>query len=163
MAEPFYRYTDEDGRVHIVDRLDKVPAVERARAQEITPGRGGAVIPAPPVSVDGGSGGSIMGFASDLDGPSVLTGVALAVAVQAGLLIVRRNGAVLLRGGLVLAAVALIGGAYLGWIRQRVGVGDGAVATPGQLVDDARRAVRQLKARLQEQQRVLRELEGTGR
>jgi hypothetical protein len=55
--------------------------------------------------------------------------------------------------------VALLGSsAYLGWTRQHAGLGDAVLASPQQLMQDARGAVDQVKQRRTEQEQQLEEI-----
>ena len=168
VAQPFYRFVDEDGRVHIVDRLERVPDRYRDAAEPYD-AQGGALVvlpTAPPqtrVVREGApvasSQDAFAGLVRALDAPSVAVGIGLALGILTGFLVLRRMGAPLLRGVFILAVFATLAFGYLGWSRWATGLGTSHLATPQQVVEDAKAAAERLKARWQDQQEILQELE----
>ena len=57
---------------------------------------------------------------------------------------------------LMVASVGI--GAYLGWVRHESGFGDGSLATPAQVIDDARKTVEKMKIKLEEQEEKIDEI-----
>jgi hypothetical protein len=121
--EVYYRYRGADGRENITNDPSSIPASQQRSATSI-------VIETTAPS-----------FWRKIDGMSFLLG-----AVAASLILVtvgpflqahRR-----IRNVVVFAALAGLGAAaYLGFIRRSTGLGTSALASPQQIVDDARRAV----------------------
>ena len=100
MAKPFYRYTDDSGRVFIVDGMDRVPPRYRDGVEPVSLDNASVFFPeklAPPP----GPGPEAPGVAErrfDLetpfgvvDGPSFGAGFALATVAFVGLMIIRSN------------------------------------------------------------------------
>ena len=171
MAKPFYRYADDDGEVHIVDGLDRVPPEHRESAAQVRLGEATVFFPkryaddgavpiaavAPPVRPDRPSSGLIL---ADLHWPSFVGGVGVAIALFGAVAVIRsRRFGGLTRRLLTVGAIGAVGilaaVMYMGGIRRAAGLDDGATATPQQLIDDARRAAEQVKARLQKQERIM--------
>ena len=159
MASPFYRYTDAAGRTHIVDRLDRVPADQRSSVERLDLRSAGAVIPTAAPAPRSVTATGMGDFVRALDAPSVVVGFGLAVTVYAVRTLVRPMAPMLLRLTLVATAVALFASGYLGWVRRASGVGDEALASPTQVLDDARKAARRMTDRFEAQRRVLRTIE----
>jgi hypothetical protein len=178
-----YRYSDADGQWVYVNDLSLVPAerqggVERLTLGPATPARKrkkakdeGALGKARALTREGRAAaegvqrevGDVLPFVHDLDLPSVAVGFALALVPLLAVLLVRRTGRLVLTLGLVAAIFALVAGAYFGWLRQAAGLSGGGLASPQQLVDDAKRAADEMQDRLQHNERVLRQLEETSR
>lgn len=171
MAEPFYRYTDSEGDVHIVDRIDQVPDLHRADVERVRVAAGSdARVQGRPI--DGAQRAverlrsqareGLPGVVADLHGPSVAVGFGAAVLLFAMARLVagvtKGRGGWLVGAGLMVAA-CLSGAAYLGWVRRSVGLGNETFVSPTQVVDDARNAARKMKDRWQKQERALREIE----
>jgi hypothetical protein len=64
-----------------------------------------------------------------------------------------------LRIAIVGGVVALLGGAYLGWLRREAHQSDDLLAGPGALIGDAKDAVAKMNARMQAEQAELKETE----
>jgi hypothetical protein len=145
----FYRYRDADGRVVIVDSLDRVPARARNEVEHVAL----EAPPAPAFVLPESLGGR------DLHWPSFGAGAACMLIgglVLFGLLRSRgRFVRVLLLGSVVLLGA----GAYFGWVRRTTGHEGPLLESPAALIDDARNAVQKMNERSQQQERVLRELE----
>jgi hypothetical protein len=145
-ASVYYRFSDGQGRVHIVDSIDKVPGPLRARAERIEL----AVRGRDPTSPRAGSGVHWTSF-----------GLGLGAAVLAVLFFwsMRRGSGPLLKLVLLAGVAALLGGAYFGWIRRQSGQSDSLLAAPSALIDDARRAVDKANLKQREEQEALKEIE----
>lgn len=147
-----YRYEDEDGRVHFVDALDKVPETLHSRIERLPPRVG----PAAEVPKSKSPGD----FVRSLDVPSVGVGIAIGLVLVFLGSLVRGSAGWLVRAGVLLAVATLLGGAYLNWVQQSAGLGDeGIVATPSEIVEEAKKASRKLEKRLQSQRKTLEQLE----
>lgn len=107
--------------------------------------------------------GDVVPFVKELDLPSVAVGFAMALGFWLLSLLIRRSGRLLFKVGLVLAMVALVAGAYFGWLRRTAGLSDGHLASPAAVVDDAKKAAKQMQDRLQKNERILKKLEETSR
>jgi hypothetical protein len=142
----FFRFTDQSGRVHIVDSLDLVPQAARGAAERVRYGQETALnsLPAVPALA------SWQIFA-----------LGMGAAVLIGLLFRRLPGLLgtLVRVAIVAGVLLLASGAYFGFIRRTTSGGDVAVATPGALMDDAKSAVEKMNARMRTQQAELKEIE----
>jgi uncharacterized membrane protein (Fun14 family) len=141
-GQVFYRYVNPEGRLVITDAPPGGPA----------PGGGPADVvvlePPPPKSIMSG-----------LDTRSLWVGVALGVVGGFTLSWLLR---VIPRvGRLVVGAAILVVGAlaYLGWMRRSAGLSQDLAATPQALVDDAKRAVEKMNARMHQQDEELKKLE----
>jgi hypothetical protein len=65
----------------------------------------------------------------------------------------------LLRVTIIGGFVALLGGAYLGWVRRTTQQSNDVLAGPGAMIDDAKQAVAKMNARIQAEQAELKETE----
>ncbi len=142
----YYRFEDANGRIHLVDSLDSVPLSWRARAQRIEY----QVEPA----------------ASGVPLPRSLTfwqtfGLGFTAALLIALVFRRLPGTMrlALRFAIIGGVLALLAGAYLGWVRRATGSSRDTMATPGALIDDARDAVGKMNARITAEQNELNEAE----
>ena len=144
-ASVYYRFEDGTGRVHIVQSLSEVPTGQRAHAERV---EYRTETQLPSFSAAGRPGWQMFGLGF---------GVALILV----LLFFRLPTTLrwLLRIALVGGVIALAAGAYLGWIRRTSGLTTDTLASPSALVDDAKRAVDQLNARMRVQDQQLQELE----
>ncbi len=141
-SEVYYRWTDAEGRLHLVSSLDKVPAAERARAERIELRAGNEPAPAA--------------------GLTSLAGHSWLVLVGAGVVLLllfwrfAPNG---LRWTAKLGAfaliVALLGGLYLGVLRRATGSSGDVLAAPSAIIHDAERAVERMNRRQKEQEAEL--------
>lgn len=141
----FYRFTDASGRVHIVDSLDLVPQAGRSHVERIRYGEQSPGLP-PALRVMGSWQTVALG---------------LGALILLWLLARRLPGAlrVGLRFGLLALAICLLASAYFGWLRQTTQHATATLASPTQLIDDAKSAVEKLNARLRVQQAELKEAE----
>src|SRR5450432_3520404 len=129
----FYRFQDASGRVHLVDSLDSVPQAERAHAQRIEYGsQNDTTIP----SLTSASGLPSLGALSSLES----FGLGFGAALVAVFLFSRLPGTLrlVLRLAIIGGVVALMAGAYFGWLRRTTHQSGDAFAGPGALIDDAR-------------------------
>jgi hypothetical protein len=139
-GQTFFRFTDESGRVHIVDSQDAVPAAQRATAEIIVLDE---PLPSAVQKVD------LRSFAL-----GAAAGVALAML---GSWAIRARGRAMKL--LILAAMGVLGVlAYLGWIRRTAGTGH-AAATPQSLVEDAKRAVDKMNASARERDEEIKRIQ----
>lgn len=148
----FFRYEDDTGRVVIVDSESQIPAKARGQVERIElDGAPSTPVTSPPAP----AGHSLSAFHT----PSFLLGFGVALLVGTVLLSLRGGGsrtlAKLLGGA---ALIAVLAGAYFGWLRKTAGQSDSVVASPTELVEDARRAVEKVERRREEQERVLEEI-----
>jgi hypothetical protein len=154
MAEParktevYYRWTDSDGRVHLVSSLDDVPVTVRPKVERLQLG-----VPEAPSLVEQGSVASA---------GSPVPWLVLAGVVGVGLLVASRFMPSGLRWlaklGAFAVVAALLGGLYLGALRRGVGSGSSLLASPSAIIDDTKRAVEKInqsqKARDEELRRI---------
>jgi ABC-type transport system involved in cytochrome bd biosynthesis fused ATPase/permease subunit len=64
-----------------------------------------------------------------------------------------------LRLAIIGGVIALLAGAYFGWLRRESQQSHDALAGPGALIDDAKAAVSKMNARIQAEQAELKETE----
>ncbi|MFC1641899.1 hypothetical protein ACFL5O_04305 [Myxococcota bacterium] len=152
----YFRYTDHDGGVHIVDSLSLVPRAARSRVQriELTPpprAHSDSASPKPPETP------------WHFDGPSFGVGAGFAVMLGLVLWMLRRRPGLVLKIALPAAAATLLAGAYFAWLRKMSGHKDSQFSSPQDLVQDARSAVQSMNRRQKEQERLLREIEREAR
>lgn len=141
----FYKYRTADGRIAIVDSLDRVPVNDRAGAERVELEEGSAPSRFPLVTE----------VASRMDWPSFATGFGVALALAAVLAFFGRGSARVL-GFMVVAAILVAGtGAYLGMLRKATGQGDATFATPATIIDDARRTVGEANKRQREREQLI--------
>ena len=145
-AAVYYRFEDSSGRVHIVDSLDSVPQALRPHAQRVA-------YTEQPAS------------ASALLAHGLSSWQMFALGFGAALLVVlmfkRLPGTmrIALRIAIVGGIVCVLAGGYLGWMRRATGQGTGALATPAQMIEDAKNAVAKMNARQEADQAQLKEIE----
>jgi hypothetical protein len=151
----FYRYQDASGRVHIVDSLDLVPMAQQSRAERVQ-------------YDDWTSTGSspyqqVINTLRPAHGLSSWQTFGLGVGAAMLLAFVFRrlpsSFNLVLRLAIVVGAVALLGGAYLGWARRNAGLPSAMLASPELLLEDAKHAVEKMNARTKQQQAELKEAE----
>ncbi len=169
MAEPtnskFFTYRDADGHLYLSDSLEGIPKKYRELAEEVKLGeRLKQARQLPKKSLKEAKKvqrevGDVLPFVKDLDLPSVTVGFALSLGVLLVLSIVKRTGKLLIKLALLVAICALIGGAYLGWLRRAAGLGDSKLSSPKAVIDDAKKAATQFQKRLDEQEKTLHKIE----
>lgn len=170
----FYRYEGHDGRVLLVDSLDKLPAEVRAKAKRISfEGSGKAAGNGTLAELLTGSDRASDGAATTQSPASLaslhLPSFALGVATGLGVFFILRwllqpsstsfGKRVVLSVALTAGLAAVLGALYLGWLRRSTGQTDGLVATPTELIDDAKRTMQLVEERRKEQQRQLDDLD----
>lgn len=190
--QTFYRYEDDSGKVHIVDSRDKLPPSERDTAEsvdldgaptlETTSAATGV-----PLAGSASSGSTALNpkeaateavrqhaervieqlppelQPAHFDATSFILGFGAAGTLAAAAFLLAKGSKLVLKLVAGAALIALLAGAYLGILRrQMLGAKGGLIETPGQLVEDARRAVRAAEERQQKQQKMLDEALGTG-
>jgi hypothetical protein len=143
----YYRFQDATGRVHLVDSIDSVPQALRAHAACIEYRDDGALLPSS-LSPQGLSGYQLFGLG-------------FAAALLVAFVFSRLPGTlrVFVRLAIVGGVVALLAGAYFGWLRRSAGQSTAALAGPGALIEDAQNAVAKMNARAQAEQAELKEIE----
>ena len=155
MAEPanrtetYYRWTDSDGRLHVVSSLDAVPVATRAKVERLELG-----VPNPPRAVEGASAASASSAALLLVLAAAF-GVLLLVAsrfMPHGLRWLAKLGAFAL-------VAALLGGLYLGGLRRSVGSGSSVLASPSAIIDDTKRAVEKMNQSQKQRDEELRRIQ----
>jgi hypothetical protein len=155
MAEPasktevYYRWTDSDGRLHIVSSLDAVPVGARAKVERLELG-----VPEPP---------SVVERASTASASNPVLWLVLAAGGGAVLLVASRFMPQGLRwlaklGAFALVA-ALLGGLYLGALRRSVGSSSGLLASPSAIIDDTKRAVEKINQSQKQRDEELRRIQ----
>jgi hypothetical protein len=149
-TEVYYRWTDADGRVHLVSSLDAVPAAVRPRVERLELG-----VRPPPSMAERAS------TAATGSGP--VTWLLLAAGVGVALIVASRFLPHGLRwlaklGAFALVA-ALLGGLYLGALRRSTGSGDALLAAPSAIIDDTKRAVEKINQRQKERDEELRRIQ----
>ncbi len=107
--------------------------------------------------------GDVVPFVKDLDLPSVAVGFALSLVLWVGSSVVRRSGRLLFKLAGILLVVALVVGAYFGWLRRVAGLSDSQLSNPASVIQDAKGAAEKMQRRLQKNERTLRQLEETSR
>jgi hypothetical protein len=170
----FFIYRDANGTPAVVDSLARVPEQARGSLRTVAlpkqdnepprvdPALLERLLETPKEAVDAAVQGARdpTPRAGGLDAASLLLGAAagFVVAVVAGRLFKAPRW--LLTIGVVLLVASLGSGIFFGWVRQRVGLGDGeTIALPTDMVEDARNAVEALERHYAEQKRRLEETE----
>src|SRR5512145_1385872 len=138
----YYRFTDETGRLHLVDSLSKVPPEDRASAERIE---------LTPPNTQGFAIEDAAGHRSAIAWPSFGLGFASAVALALVLLLLRSHFGTATKIVLTASLVALLGLGYLGVIRRQIDPHAPFLASPSSFVEDAKQNVDKLKERQAEQ------------
>jgi hypothetical protein len=142
----YYRVPHADGRVTIVDSLERIPVADRNRAERIE------VSPRPALAQPGL-------IPSHIDWPSFGVGFGVALVLVTLLLILGKGSRRLLPFAFGLGLVVLGAGAYFGWLRRTTGQDGALFASPTALVDDAKRAVEKMQQKQSEQNDLLKRIE----
>jgi hypothetical protein len=143
--ETYWRYRDADGREHITNDRSTVPASSDRSASTI-------VIETPTPS-----------FWRKIDATSFLLGAAVAgfVLVVVGPFLYRHR---MVRNVVLFGLLAALGAAaYFGFLRRSTGLGGAALATPQEIIDDARRAVDKANTAVKEQGEEIRRIQKEAR
>jgi hypothetical protein len=156
-SQTFYRWVDGQGRTHVVASLDEVPLAERAGAASVSLNGEDAV---------GRYTAPVAPSSSPPWQPEWISfGVGFGLALVLALIFRCLPGSMrwVTRIALVLGAMALLMGVYLGLIRRTAGLkGDQVLTSPSALIQDARSAVEQMNGRQKQQDEELRQLQGEG-
>lgn len=133
--------------MHLVDSIDSVPQALRSHAACIEY----------PVEQTGIAGALAQGKLSGYQ----IFGLGFAAALLVAFVFSRLPGTFRLvaRVAIVGGVVALLGGAYFGWMRRTAGQSKDTFAGPGAMIDDAKAAVAKMNARTQAEQAELKETE----
>jgi hypothetical protein len=107
--------------------------------------------------------GDVLPFVNDLDLPSVAVGFALSLVVFLTFAVVKKSLGLVFKLALLALIVGLLGGAYFGWLRRASGLGDDALASPQELIDDAKRAASDYQKKLDGQEKTLKKIEESAR
>lgn len=151
--QQFYRYTDGEGRLHIVSSPDSLPPEARAKAQQIE-------LNATHVRAEHVIAPSSPALSFELQGFSFALGFAAALVLALLFRFLPSSLRFVSRLAVVLGVAALGAGLYLGMIRKSTGAADsGALASPGALIQDAKDAVRKVEQRRRDQEAELRAIE----
>ena len=144
----YYKFQDSSGRLHIVDSLESVPQALRPHAQPVSYSE-------QPTTV-----ASVLQHGL---GAWQMFGLGFGVALLVVLVFKRLPGTmrVVLRLAIVAGLVCLLAGGYLGWLRRATGQGSDALATPAQIINEARSAVTKMNDRTRADEAQLKEIEQT--
>lgn len=187
MSEPsrskFFTYEDAEGHAYVADSLDRIPKKYRELAEEVSFEEAADKLDeiqktaserlkkAERMRKKGlreakemqREIGDVVPFVTDLDLPSVAVGFAMSLVVFLVLSFVRKTGRLILKLGLLVAIVLLVAGAYFGWLRRAAGLGDGALASPAEVIGDAKKAATKFQERIGQQERALEKIEESNR
>lgn len=143
----FYKFQDASGRLHVVDSINDVPQANRAHATCVE------------YAPESSSIAQLLG-ARGTNGWTMF-GLGFAAALLVAFAVTRLPGSMrfLARMAIVVGLVALLGGAYLGWIRRQSGQSSDAFTSPSALIEDAKSAVAKMNARTRAEQAELKEAE----
>lgn len=130
------------------------------------PAPGSVTQPAPRPATQTEPSASKHGSSFEFDASSFGLGLGAGLLLALGLVFVGGRGEAggilqrwIVRSALCVGVVLLGTSAYLGWSRQHAGLGSAALATPQDLIRDAKGAVDQVRQRRLEQEKQLEELE----
>jgi hypothetical protein len=167
-----FSWVDENGHTVISDSIADIPDKYRAIAKKISVEEAKASVRDLEKQVEKAKKkslkeaksvqrevGDVVPFVKDLDLPSFGVGVAFTLLVVFVLSLVRRTGRVLIKVGLLLAVVVLVCGSYFAWLRRAAGLGDTKLASPTEMIEDARDAAKAMEKRLTDQKRMLEKIE----
>ncbi|MBN1609314.1 MAG: hypothetical protein JW940_21970 [Polyangiaceae bacterium] len=157
----YYRHEDASGKVTVVDSLEKLPAEVRAKAERVV------LTGTPEVRVDPRghaerATAAPLPFGVDTASFALGLGAGMLSAGLIGLMLSRLSGGAgrwVVRGALTVGLAVLIAGSYFGWVRRTAGIGNGTLASPGQLVQDARDAAERVRQLRDAQRRELDEIQ----
>ena len=170
-GETFYQYLDPSGAVHIVDRLEKVPAALRDQARKIElPAEEAAAVKEALGTFErlekslGKQSSQFQGQVRALteghsvDPVSFGLGFLAAALVSVALWAVKGTAKIALKLGLLVLIGVLLAGLWFGYVRRAAGLSQEVLSDPRQLIDDAKRAAKELDARHDSAEKVLREV-----
>lgn len=149
-TEVYYRFTDADGRVHLVSSLDAVPHAARPHAQRLElavqrPAETAALLPASGVAtwLVAGAGGVLLLLLLGRYLPGSVRWLAKVAAFA--------------------VVVLVLGGLYLGALRRATGAGDAALVAPSAIIQDAQQAVEKMNQRQKLRDEELRRIQSEAR
>ena len=146
-----YRYVDDSGVETIAGQLEDVPVEYRDSAKELAISR--------EQSVNVADSATLGTFVTSLDYPSIGIGCAIGLIFALVATSLIRRGRWILKGALIALVVVALGGSYLGWVRRSAGLSEAPIANPSIILEDAQRAARKMKERIQRQRSGLRQIE----
>ncbi|HKY37255.1 MAG TPA: hypothetical protein VJN18_15030 [Polyangiaceae bacterium] len=156
-AQQFYRYTDTEGRVHIVTSLGSLPPGARGKAELVVldaeATRAEHTVP---------MSGAADAKPFELDGVSFGAGFAVAIVLAAILKMMPEGMRWLPKLAVVVAIAALGTGLYLGYLRKTTGTGSGPLASPSSIIQDAKDAVEKVNQKQREREAELRAIQAEG-
>jgi len=187
-SKQVYRYVDDDGTPVFVSDLEQVPKKHRDGAELLVPdpkqqlqkkAKKALKSEAEKLKKDGVERAKELGAkgldeaskitkqvakhvpgAERLDPMSVAVGFIGAFVLVIGFRVVRSSVRAIVKVAVIALIVALLVGGYLGALRQSAGLGGGsAVATPQQVLEDAKKAAAQANERYREQGETLKKIE----
>lgn len=143
-----WQYTDARGTLVVVDALEKVPPAQRDKAAKVVLEKRDAPNTVAVRTTE----------LADIHWTSFGAGAVAALGVVLVLRVFWSGAKTVLKVAAFVAVAALLVTGYFGVIRGQAGLGSGPVS-PGELVDDARRAAEQAKKMIDKQERELRKIE----
>lgn len=157
----YFSYTDAQGTEVIVQHLNEVPAQYQAKAKHIDLSKPAFTprIPDSHTAAVRGNGVCLEGLSTCFHWPSVVVGAATALALGLGAVLLLRRARRLFWSLIGLAVVTVLSTAYLGYIRYQASGAPAALASPADLIDDARRAASSMKRTSETQERLLKDIE----
>ena len=156
-GQKFYRYTDKNGRLVIVDSPDKLPKSALPHAEEVQLQEG-------PSAVERLQATQNSQAATGFSLPSFAFGLGLALLLVVLALVLKRAGALFIAKILaIVAVVAALGGLYLGLLRKSTGQSDALLASPQDIIDDAKRTVEKANESQHKRQEMLDEIGREGK
>jgi hypothetical protein len=157
----YFSYTDAQGTEVIVQQLNEVPAQYRAKAKHIDLSKPAFTLRAPssqPAAARG-NGVCLPGHATCFHWPSVAVGASAALVLGLAAVLLLRRARWLFWAMLGLAAVTVLSTAYLGYIRYQTSGAPAGLASPADIIGDAKRAADALKRSNEAQERLLKDIE----
>jgi hypothetical protein len=171
-TKTFFLYVDEGGAQVVVDSLKKVPSRYRSAVRAVTlpvDNRSGEASwsldslrkVAERISMPAAAPASFKEVVSAIHWPSVGLGAVAAAVLWSAWTRLGKSRGVVLKTAVIILALALSSGVYLGWLRRSAGLAKQAVSTPQTIVDDARKAATQIDNFYKTQQSVIDQVDGT--
>lgn len=167
-----FSFVDDEGHTLIADSVEAIPKKYRDLAKKVSVEDAKKTVKKLEKSLEGVKTtglvkakeaqrevGDVVPFVKDLDIPSVIFGIALAVVVSFVLSLFKRTGKTLAKLGMVVMIVALVAGSYFAWIRRVAGLGETKLSSPTAMIDDAKKAAAQMQKKLDSQQKLLEQIE----
>lgn len=155
MDQTFYRYTDDQGRLHVVDSPSAVPNRYRDHAQRLEmKGRAETSVGSVDSSAPQGAHAPSV-VQPSFHAPSFALGFIAAAMLALVFFAVRGNakrGAMIVVGAVLAASLVI---AYFGLIRRATGTGAQPFSSPTALVEDARKNVDALNEQQRKQEKAI--------